>query len=113
MEMHAKQIDEKDGRLWFERGVRCLERHEYGNALDNVERAAELTPDNARACFNKGVCLREMGHAEHALSCFEKVPWILKNRAADTVQCQTIAMGLRCSRQLRYPVHPPSLGVHS
>jgi len=30
--------------VWFERGVRCLERHEYGQAVDCFERARVPMP---------------------------------------------------------------------
>jgi hypothetical protein len=39
-----KPINVDDKNVWFERGVRCLERHEYGQAVDRFKRARVPLP---------------------------------------------------------------------
>jgi hypothetical protein len=37
-------FDRDDKNVWFERGVRCLERHKYGRAVYCFERACISLP---------------------------------------------------------------------
>ncbi len=54
------------GALYNALGLLYAERRDYGNAVKNLERAAELTPDDARVRYNLSLALERSGRSEAA-----------------------------------------------
>ncbi|GFE51997.1 hypothetical protein So717_37500 [Roseobacter cerasinus] len=58
---------------WHARATAYYQAGLYGPALDDLERALALNPNNYNAIFGLGVMLREFGDLERAGQAFERV----------------------------------------
>lgn len=66
---HAPQFAEG----WHARATAFYQAGLYGPALDDLERALALNPNNYNAIFGLGVMLQEFGDLERAAEAFERV----------------------------------------
>lgn len=57
---------------WHLLGIVALQRGEAATALEHIERAAALVPDNGRYATNLGVALATLGRTEAAIAAFER-----------------------------------------
>lgn len=64
-------IDRFKLRLLFDKGVKCAERGEHGEALLHFEDVIEQDPGYALAHSNKGFCLYELGRPEESISAYQ------------------------------------------
>ncbi|WP_318527433.1 tetratricopeptide repeat protein [Roseobacter sinensis] len=58
---------------WHARATAYYQAGLYGPALDDLERALALNPNNYNAIFGLGVMLREFGDLERAAEAFDRV----------------------------------------
>jgi tetratricopeptide (TPR) repeat protein len=63
----------KEAALWYELGMCQGRRKEWGPALESLNKAAELQPDNHQFANALGYGLARAGRYDEALGCFQRV----------------------------------------
>jgi tetratricopeptide (TPR) repeat protein len=69
----ALQISPKEAELWFQLGMSQARHKEWQPALQNMQKAQELDPNNRRYADMLGFCLARTGNYDASIACFRKV----------------------------------------
>lgn len=69
----ALQISPKEPELWFQLGMSQARHKEWQPAMQNMQKAQELDPNNRRYADMLGFCLARTGNYDASIACFRKV----------------------------------------